>query len=66
MPDPRRLTLRIHPEDAAALGLAEGDEARITSNAGEIVVPVTLTDEMISGTVALPHGWGHAGSGRRA
>lgn len=66
MPDSRRLLLRIHPTDAETLGLAEGDEARITSTAGEIVVPVTLTDEMIEGTVALPHGWGHNGSWQRA
>jgi anaerobic selenocysteine-containing dehydrogenase len=66
MPDNRRLTLRIHPDDAAALGLADGDDARIASVAGEVVVPVTLTDEMIQGTVALPHGWGHAGGWSRA
>jgi formate dehydrogenase len=66
MPDSRRLLLRIHPDDATAIGLAEGGDARITSGAGEVVVPVTLTDEMIPGTVALPHGWGHAGSWRRA
>jgi formate dehydrogenase len=66
MPDSRRLTLRIHPADAANLGLAEGDEATVASTAGEIVVPVTLTDELIEGTVALPHGWGHAGSWQRA
>ena len=66
MPDSRLLTLRIHPSDAAGLGIAEGGSARITSNVGEIEVPVTLTDEMISGTVALPHGWGHAGGWQRA
>jgi formate dehydrogenase len=66
MPQSRRHLLRIHPADAEALGLAEGDETRITSTAGEITVPVTLTDEMIQGTVALPHGWGHSGSWQRA
>ena len=66
MPGSRRLLLRIHPADAEALGLAEGDEARLTSTAGDITVPVTITDEMIEGTVALPHGWGHNGSWQRA
>src|SRR6202008_464998 len=66
MPGSRHLLLRIHPADAAALSLVEGDEARITSSAGQIVVPVTLTDEMIQGTVALPQGWGHNGSWQRA
>ena len=27
--------------------------------AGSVEAPVTLTDEMTPGTVALPHGWGH-------
>jgi anaerobic selenocysteine-containing dehydrogenase len=66
MPPSRRLTMRIHPEDAADLGLADGDDARIASVVGEIAVPVTLTDEMIRGTVALPHGWGHSGGWQRA
>jgi anaerobic selenocysteine-containing dehydrogenase len=66
MPQSRRHLLRIHPADAEALGLAEGDAARVASMAGEITVPVTLTDEMIEGTVALPHGWGHNGSWQRA
>ena len=66
MPDSRRLTLRVNPADAARLGLGEGDEATVVSTAGEIAVPVTLTDELIEGTVALPHGWGHAGGWQRA
>ena len=33
MPDSRRLLLRIHPANAASLGLAEGDEARVISTA---------------------------------
>ena len=35
-PTPGGYLLRIHPADADALGLAEGDDARITSSAGEI------------------------------
>src|SRR5207302_4768701 len=66
MPGSRRLLLRVHPDDAATLGLVEGGDARITSKAGEIVVPVLVTDEMMPGTVALPHGWGHSGSWQRA
>ena len=29
-------------------------------------MPVTITDEMTPGTVALPHGWGHRGGWRLA
>jgi formate dehydrogenase len=53
--------LRIHPDDAAARGLSDGQAARLRSRAGEVVVPVRLTDELIRGAVAMPHGWGHAG-----
>ena len=33
----------------------------LASKSGSVVVPVTVTDEMTPGTVALPHGWGHSG-----
>ena len=52
--------------DAAAVGLAEGERARITSGTGVVEVPVTLTADMTAGTVALPHGWGHHGGWQRA
>jgi formate dehydrogenase len=53
--------LRMNPADAATAGLADGDGARILSSAGSIEVPVKVSDEMMAGTVALPHGWGHRG-----
>jgi anaerobic selenocysteine-containing dehydrogenase len=52
---------RVHPDDAAACGLADGDLVRIASKSGAIELPVKLTDEMKRGTVAVPHGWGHRG-----
>ena len=58
--------LRMHPADAEPRGLADGAPVRIRSRAGEVEVPVTLTDEMTPGVVALPHGWGHSGGWRRA
>src|SRR5215211_7518601 len=62
----RTHALRVHPDDAAALGLEEGDEARVESKSGAVVVAVKVTDEMTPGTVALPHGWGHRGGWRLA
>src|SRR3954447_9985687 len=52
---------RVHPDDAAAHGLADGEPVRITSKSGAIELPVKVTDEMKPGTVAVPHGWGHRG-----
>jgi anaerobic selenocysteine-containing dehydrogenase len=56
---PARCTLRVHPDDAARLGLANGGGARITSRAGEVVAPVEVSDELRPGVVSLPHGFGH-------
>ena len=54
-----RCTLLVHPDDAAARGLAPGAAARVRSDAGEVEVPVEISDEMRPGVVCLPHGWGH-------
>lgn len=62
----RRPHLRIHPDAAAALGLADGDTATIASRHGAIEAPVRLSDEMMLGAVALPQGFGHGGGWRRA
>ena len=62
----RTHAMRVHPDDAAAHSLEDGGEARISSKSGAVVVPVKVTDEMIPGTVALPHGWGHRGGWRLA
>jgi anaerobic selenocysteine-containing dehydrogenase len=62
----RRHTARVHPEDAAAAGIADGDACRVTSPHGSVELPATLTDEVKRGTVAVPHGWGHRGGWRVA
>jgi formate dehydrogenase len=51
--------LYVHPEDAKRLGLAEGAIADVTSDTGTVRVPVRLLKDLMPGTVALPHGWGH-------
>ncbi|HEY3020702.1 MAG TPA: molybdopterin-dependent oxidoreductase [Solirubrobacteraceae bacterium] len=62
----RAHALRVHPDDATAHGLRDGDRARVESKSGAVEVGVFVTDEMTPGTVALPHGWGHHGGWRRA
>ncbi len=59
----RKHAARMHPEDASARGIAEGDLVRVYSAHGHIELPVTITDDMKAGVVAIPHGWGHNGSG---
>src|SRR3954464_10232065 len=57
---------RVHPDDAAAVGLSDGDTVCVASTSGSIELPVKVTDEMTPGTVAGPHGWGHRGGWRLA
>jgi len=54
--------LHIHPADAQARGLAEGDLAEVFNAFGQVVTPVTLDDTLLPGVVALSHGYGNADS----
>ena len=60
---PVRCTLLIHPDDAAVRGLDHGGRAKVSTTAGEIMLPVEVTDEMMPGVVSVPHGWGHGRKG---
>jgi len=60
---PERCTLLVHPDDAARLGLAAGGRARVRSRVGELLAPVSVSDEMMPGVVSLPHGFGHGAPG---
>ena len=43
--------------DAAALGLAEGDLARVANDRAVVEVPVRVTARLRPGVVAIPFGW---------
>jgi len=60
-----RCTLLIHPDDAARFGVADDDIVAVKSEAGEIKVPVEITDAIKPGVVSMPHGWGHGKAGTR-
>jgi anaerobic selenocysteine-containing dehydrogenase len=60
-----RCTLHVHPDDARRAGLTDGAPARVSSEAGAIVVPIEVTDAVRPGVVSLPHGWGHDRDGTR-
>jgi anaerobic selenocysteine-containing dehydrogenase len=60
-----RCTMWVNPGDAARLGLGDGGRARLSSEAGEITVPVEVTDAIMPGVVSIPHGWGHDAPGIR-
>ena len=60
-----RCTLHVHPDDAARLGLEDGDRARVSSAVGSLEATVELTDSIMPGVVSIPHGWGHDAPGVR-
>jgi len=57
-------SLAIHPDDAAKLGLTDGDRVRITTLAGSVVGPVELDGQTSPGFVVAPHGFGLQYQGR--
>ena len=50
--------LRMNPEDARALGVADGDRVRVTTRAGRAEASIEVSDRMQSGHVSLPNGLG--------
>jgi formate dehydrogenase len=51
--------LYMHPDDAAAAGVADGGIADVSSSTAAVRIPVRLSRDLMRGTVAMPHGWGH-------
>ncbi|GGS97036.1 bifunctional reductase [Streptomyces tanashiensis] len=49
--------VEIHPEDAGALGIAEGDHVEIASRRGRAVLPAVVTDRVLPGTCFAPFHW---------
>ncbi|MBB2993392.1 formate dehydrogenase [Mycolicibacterium iranicum] len=48
----------IHPEDAARLGIGDGDQVRVHSPVGEIELTASVSDQPRPGVVIVDHGWG--------
>ena len=51
--------LYLHPDDAAARGLADGDRARASNEHGELEVVVRFDPDLMPGVAAMAHGWGN-------
>jgi anaerobic selenocysteine-containing dehydrogenase len=56
-PEPR---LQMNPSDAAARGIRDGDEVRLSSPLGAVTMQAWITDVMPPGVVSAPHGWADA------
>lgn len=62
---PARCVLMINPADAAPRRLASGDMVDIASRVGSVRVACEISDDVMPGTVSLPHGYGHDRPGIR-
>ncbi|MGW1069311.1 molybdopterin-dependent oxidoreductase [Streptomyces aureus] len=49
--------VELHPEDAAALGIAEGDSVEVASRRGRAVLPAVVTDRVRPGCCFAPFHW---------
>ncbi|MEV7420194.1 molybdopterin-dependent oxidoreductase [Streptomyces sp. NPDC089919] len=49
--------VEVHPEDAAALGVAAGDHLEVASRRGRAVLPAVVTDRVRPGTCFAPFHW---------
>jgi anaerobic selenocysteine-containing dehydrogenase len=50
-------TVEMHPDDAAARGLRDGEDARVYNARGAFVMPVKVSQNVPPGTVATFWGW---------
>lgn len=54
----RGCTVAIHPDDAAALGVVDGETVRVATQAGATEVEAEISEEVRRGQVLIPHGFG--------
>jgi anaerobic selenocysteine-containing dehydrogenase len=54
-----RCTMLMHPHDAAQRELKSGQKVLVKSRAGSVEIALEISDEIMAGTVSIPHGWGH-------
>lgn len=53
---PGIVSMRMHPDDAQARGITEGDEVRVFNDLGEVHCLVDVTPEVRPGVVSMPKG----------
>ncbi len=53
---PGTVSMKMHPDDAQARGITEGDEVRVFNDLGEVHCLVNVTPEVRPGVVSIPKG----------
>jgi len=59
LPQVGQPALAIHPDDAAARGISEGDKVTVFNDRGKLTVTAELSDAVQPGLVTMPFGWWH-------
>lgn len=54
----RACTVAMHPDDIQTLGLQDGRQVRVTTEAGSEVGELAADDDVRRGTILIPHGFG--------
>ncbi|MBW2561138.1 MAG: molybdopterin-dependent oxidoreductase, partial [Deltaproteobacteria bacterium] len=54
----RACTVAVNPADAEVLNLNDGQQVRVTTEAGSAVAEMEITDQVRKGTILIPHGFG--------
>ncbi len=62
---PNTCTAMLNTKDAAEYNIKSGDQIRIKSRVAEVEIEAEVTDEIMQGTISIPHGWGHDREGIR-
>ncbi|MCP9766346.1 molybdopterin oxidoreductase family protein [Lacihabitans sp. LS3-19] len=60
-----RCTLLINPDDANRLAIPENALVTVKSRVGEVQLPVEISEDIMSGVVSIPHGYGHNRKGTK-
>lgn len=61
------LRIEVHPDDAGARGLADGDVVEAVNDRGRVVGVLAVTDDVVAGVVVVPFGrWLDGGQGANA
>jgi anaerobic selenocysteine-containing dehydrogenase len=60
----RACTLAVNARDAASLEIADGQQVRVVTAAGEVVIEAEITQATRPGQVIMPHGFGMIHQGR--
>ena len=53
--------LEMHPQDAATLDISDGETVELSSDNASLEMPVLLTEDLLPGVVAMPHGFSSDG-----